>query len=97
MKPVMSRTHHHGRNRVFVAGSPWNPIIAEQAEVLLANDDNYGRNYYQLKQRIAQGKVPAVALRRIYPSLVAESLRRRSLNLPLDTARRMAALVSQPA
>lgn len=93
MKPVMSRTHHQGK-RVHVAHSPWNPIIADQAQALLENDPNFVWNMQQLTRRISAGKVPAVALRRIHPSLVAESFRRKNLHLPLTTAKRMTALVT---
>jgi hypothetical protein len=99
MKTTMSRTFHHGK-RHHIAGIR-NPLITpsqardamvQRAQSLLESDPYYTSNLKQLSTRIHQGKVSKDMMRRVQPSIAAESFRRQ--NIPLVEARRLLPLVT---
>lgn len=98
MKPTMSRTYHSKRHHIagirnpIITGTQARDAMVQRAQALLEGDEYYNWNVRQLKARIHSGKVPKDMMRRIQPSIAAESFRRQ--RIPLDEARRLMPLVT---
>lgn len=90
MKTTMSRTY---RTLVGVmSNAQAREAMTRRAQTLLENDPYYAWNVKQLSTRIHQGKIEKDMMRRVQPSIAAESFRLQGI--PLVEARRLLPLVA---